>query len=311
MIPSCRPSDHTSSWPAAAWSRCTSPRSGSPTTAWTSWPARPGHACAPTRLAALAADPDAPPFFGRLDREPEHPGGAGRDLPPRPPARPRPGRRPGRARLAGADRHAPFYRATPDGPDGSAAPAPVRLPRRRTVAPTRTSISTTARRWACLGSAARGDRASPRRADARHRRHHPARPGPPRARRPRHLALRPGRAGHRQDRGRAAPRRLPALHLPRPAAPLRRARRRPERAPSCTTSSRCCPRSARTASRSRPSSGLLATEPRRRGAAPLSPSSRATPGGRTCCDARSSPRRQADRGRRRHRRHQALSRHRS
>ncbi len=30
-----------------------------------------------SRLAALAAAPDAPPFFGRLDREPEHPGGPG------------------------------------------------------------------------------------------------------------------------------------------------------------------------------------------------------------------------------------------
>ena len=59
--------------------------------------------------------------------------------------------------------------------------------------------------------------AAPHRPDARHRRHHPGRAGPgdPRAagRRPR----RPGRAGHRQDRGRAAPRRVPALHPPRAA----------------------------------------------------------------------------------------------
>ncbi len=42
--------------------------------------------------------------------------------------------------------------------------------------------------------AARGDRAPARRADARHRRHHPARPGRAGARRPRHLAVHPGRA---------------------------------------------------------------------------------------------------------------------
>ena len=74
--------------------------------------------------------------------------------------------------------------------------------------------------------AARGDRAPARRADARHRRHHPARPGRPGPRRSRRLALHPGRAGHRQDRRRPAPRGVPALHLPRAAAPLRRAGRR-------------------------------------------------------------------------------------
>ena len=40
--------------------------------------------------------------------------------------------------------------------------------------------------------------------------------------------LRAGRAGHRQDRGRPAPRGVPALHAPRAAAPRRRARRRAE-----------------------------------------------------------------------------------
>ena len=43
---------------------------------------------------------------------------------------------------------------------------------------------------------------------------------------PSRRAGRAGRARHRQDRGRAAPGRVPALHPPRPAGPARRARRR-------------------------------------------------------------------------------------
>ena len=79
----------------------------------------------------------------------------------------------------------------------------------------------------------RRDRAAPRRADARHRRHHPARAGRAGPRRPRGLDLRAGRARHRQDRGRPAPGRVPALSAPRAAAPLRRADRRAEHARSC------------------------------------------------------------------------------
>ena len=43
------------------------------------------------------------------------------------------------------------------------------------------------------------------------------------------LAVHPGRTRHRQDRGRAAPGRLPAVRLPRPARPLGRAGGRAER----------------------------------------------------------------------------------
>ena len=51
--------------------------------------------------------------------------------------------------------------------------------------------------------------------------HRPRRTGP--------VALRAGRARHREDRGRAAPRRLPAVRVPRSAGPLRRAGGRAER----------------------------------------------------------------------------------
>ena len=56
-----------------------------------------------------------------------------------------------------------------------------------------------------------GDRAAAVGPDARHRRHHPARPGRHRPRRRRADRLRAGRPRHRQDRGRPAPGRLPAL----------------------------------------------------------------------------------------------------
>ena len=75
---------------------------------------------------------------------------------------------------------------------------------------------------------ARGARAQPRRAHARHRRDDPDRPVPADHGRPDAPARDPGRAGHRQDRRRAAPRLVPALHAPRhPGAP-RRPRDRPE-----------------------------------------------------------------------------------
>ena len=75
---------------------------------------------------------------------------------------------------------------------------------------------------------ARRDRAAPRRSDAGHRRHHPAGPGRPRPCRARGQHLRAGRPRHRQDRGGPAPCGLPALHLPRAAAPVGRAGRRPQ-----------------------------------------------------------------------------------
>ena len=66
------------------------------------------------------------------------------------------------------------------------------------------------------------------RADGRHRRDHPVRAGRDHPVQAVRRARRAGRAGHRQDGGRPAPRRLPALHPPRPAGPPRRARRRAE-----------------------------------------------------------------------------------
>ena len=65
------------------------------------------------------------------------------------------------------------------------------------------------------------------RAHARHRRDHPGRAGPNHPVRPGGRARRAGRPGHRQDRRRAAPRRVPALLAPGPAEVFRRAHRRP------------------------------------------------------------------------------------
>ena len=53
--------------------------------------------------------------------------------------------------------------------------------------------------------------------------------------------LRPGRARHREDGGRPAPGRLPALRAPRAAAPRRRAGHRAEPRRSCTTSRQVLP----------------------------------------------------------------------
>ena len=253
------------------------------------------------RLAALAADPDAPPFFGRTDRDAEAPatGRRGRSTSAAGTSATRPATR--SSSTGGRRSPRPFYRATPDRPDGRAAAPPVRLPRRpadvlrgRAPRPRRGAR-------AGLGPAARGDRASPRRPDARHRGDHPARPGRPGARRPGHVAVHPGRARHRQDRGRPAPRRVPALHLPRAAAALRRPGRRARTPPSCTTSPRCCRPSARAAS-SRPPwtswsalAGRAADEP-----ADRARRSRATRGWPTCCAGRVlSHIAQAGRGRRR------------
>ena len=80
------------------------------------------------RLAALSADPDAPPFFGRTDRDAER--GRRRGLAHRPAPRPRSAGRPGRDRLARADRAGvlPGHTVRPDG--RAVAPA-VRFPQRR------------------------------------------------------------------------------------------------------------------------------------------------------------------------------------
>ena len=259
------------------------------------------------RLESLAADPDAPPFFGRTDRDATTARPA-RGLPHRPPARPRRRRRPGRRSTGARRSRAAFYRATPGRPHGRAAAPPVRFPRRR--AQLFRGRAPRPRRGAGprVRPAARGDRTSPRRADARHRRHHPARPGRVRARRSGHLAVHPGRAGHRQDRGRAAPGRLPALHVSRTGCAARACWWSARTAPSCTTSRRCCRRSARAGSSRRTVGELVARGRRGSPSRRTSRRSRATPGWPRCCAARSSSHvAQAGRGRRRDRRHQAAT----
>ena len=122
-------------------------------------------------------------------------------------------RRAGRRQLAGARGPAVLHR---DARRPAARHAPPPLPRRRaggcSTSPTRRS---TARRSTAPSV---GDflleelRAQPRPAHARHRRDDPGRPVPPDHPRARSAARRPGRARNRQDRGRAAPRVLAALH---------------------------------------------------------------------------------------------------
>ena len=153
---------------------------------------------------------------------------AGRDALHRPPARDRRGRR--RAdgdRLAG--RHVPALLPGAARPaDGRTPAPPVRLlpraddrVRGRGPGPSRGGSR--------VGHLGVGDRAPADRADARHRRHHPARAGRHRPRRPGPVAVHPGRPRHRQDGRRAAPRRLPAVRVPRPAQPVRGAGGRTQR----------------------------------------------------------------------------------
>ena len=98
---------------------------GSPTTASTRWPARAWAACGPT-AAAPERRRDAPPFFGRTDRDPDdsHPAGEVFHI----------GRRHIRDELGDpmvidwrAPISQPFYRATPERPAGRPAAPPVRL----------------------------------------------------------------------------------------------------------------------------------------------------------------------------------------
>ena len=146
----------------------------------------------------------------------------------------------------------PFYTATPADPQ--------RVTQRRRYRtdgpPHRRHLRRVARRHRGrgrigVGLPARGARAPARGPDARHRRDDPVRPVPADHGRARRRARRPGRAGHRQDRGRAAPRVVAALHAPRAAAP--RARRRPEPDVHGLRRRTCCPRSARRRSSSAPS----------------------------------------------------------
>ena len=178
------------------------------------------------RIAELSDDPSAPLFFGRLDMQ------SRRAVPHRAPAR---RRRPRRADGAGLARAAvplvlPGQRPRPAGRLG---PAPLRLAvlqhrhqhadllRRRAPGPGRGTRHQ-------VGDPDHRNRAPARRADARHRRHHPARAGRTGPRRSRHHDLRAGRARHRKDGRRPAPCRVPALPAPRTAAPGRRADRRSE-----------------------------------------------------------------------------------
>ena len=139
-----------------------------------------------------------------------------------------------------------FYRASVARPAGRRDPAPVRV---RQSGELTSFEDEHLDRGEELGTSSRDpdrrDRAAARRADARHRRHHPARAGRAGPRRAGRDDLRAGRARHRQDRGRPAPGRVPALPAPGAAAPLRRADRRAEPRRSCATSRRCCRPSAR------------------------------------------------------------------
>ena len=191
--------------------------------AYTAETARPHMA---RRVAELADDPTTPLFFGRLDfgRRPDHAGrattSAGGTSPtrrasrwcwtggPRSPARST-GPAPATRRACAVRRRFGFSSGDADQLRGR-APGPGRGAGHGQPDPHRR------------------DRAPARRADAGHRRHHPARAGRAGPRRPGRLDLRPGRAGHRQDRRRAAPGRVPALPAPGAAAPLGRADRRAE-----------------------------------------------------------------------------------
>ena len=134
------------------------------------------------------------------------------------------------------------------------------------------------------GVAARRAQRRPHRPDARHRRDHPGRAGPDHPRRPAGRAGGAGRPRHRQDRRRAAPRRVPALHPPRAALHPGRAAGRARTPPSCATSRRCCRRWPRRAC----CCGPPATSSR--GSAPAVPSRPRPPRSRAArCWPRCSP----------------------
>ncbi len=163
-----------------------------------------------THAKELAAEPAGPLFFGRLTFGPGEPryhigrrhiGDAGR---------PTVGRRLARAAGTGV---LPGQRAGPDGRDD---PPPLRLGRRGRADRLRGRAPRPRRGEPAAG---RRDRAAPGRPDARHRRDHPARAGRARPRRTGRVGVRAGRARHRQDRGRPAPGRLPALLPPDAAVP--------------------------------------------------------------------------------------------
>ena len=182
------------------------------------------------RMKALQDDPTVPLFFGRLDYDTTL--GAEHDETlyiGRRHVTGEIGRRAAGDRLAGRD-VAALLPGPARGADGRPVASPVRLlPRAADRVRGRGPRHGRRRVGSGVGDPGVRDRASPDRPDARHRGHHPAGAGPHRPGRADRLALRPGRPRHRQDGGRAAPCGLPAVRLPGPARPLRRAGGRPER----------------------------------------------------------------------------------
>ena len=148
----------------------------------------------------------------------------------------------------------PFYTATPGDPHGVTLRRRFRTEGRR-VLDISDERSTARRSVAGVRLPARGARAQPRRAHARHRRDDPVGPVPADHARARAAARRPGRAGHRQDRGRAPPCVLAALRATRSRCDGCSSSGRTRR--SWSTSRTCSRRSARRRSSSAPSTELV------------------------------------------------------
>ena len=129
----------------------------------------------------------------------------------------------------------PFYVATAVAPDGVRRRRHIRTRLRQVVAvddevlDRHSPDAARRRRPGRRGRAAGRAGGQPHRSDGRHRGDHPGRAGPGHPQPARRRAGRAGRRRHRQDRGRPAPRGLPALHPPRAAGPPRRPGRRAER----------------------------------------------------------------------------------
>ena len=237
------------------------------------------------RMKQLADDPTIPLFFGRVDYARR------RGLPHRPPPRLRRDRRPDGGRLAGAGQPAvlpgqPRPSRWASGCAGGTGSSTGRLTAYEDERPGRRRARS--EHSAILEAEIERPRVGP---DARHRRHHPARAGRDRPRRPVPHDLRAGRARHRQDRGRAAPRGVPALRAPRAARPARACWWSGRTRASCATSATCCPRSARStqadhdrgAGRPRPSPTSTPRDDPRHRRRRRRARSRATPGWPRCC----------------------------
>ena len=191
----------------------------------------------------------------------------------------------------------PFYTATPADPQRVTLRRRFRAQGRRLLDIADESLDgSTARRRLGRRLPARGARAQPRLAHARHRRDDPGRPVPPDHARARPAARDPGRAGHRQDGGRPAPRVLAASTPSASGTPAAACSSSARTARSWSTSRTCCRRSARTASSSaRSPSSSTASRPTLRDA----PRGRAAEGGsadggrrrgaRSSCGSRATP----------------------